>query len=45
MRPVTPVLSRFCLGEEYRFEDHGQGPFCALKPETRQDQFQLARAL
>ncbi|HEX9612464.1 MAG TPA: hypothetical protein VGA05_02500 [Candidatus Bathyarchaeia archaeon] len=43
--PVTTLIPRFSLGEEYRFEDHGSSLFCALKWKTHQYQFQLARAL
>src|SRR5713226_1676776 len=42
--PVTTLIPRFSLGEEYRFEDHGSSLFCALKWKTHQYQFQLARA-
>ncbi len=42
---VTTLLQHFSPTEEYRYEDHRPSPFCALKPETRLDQLQLARVL
>jgi hypothetical protein len=43
--PVTTFVPRFSPREEYRFEEYDSTLFCALKPETRLDQLQLARAL
>jgi peptide-methionine (R)-S-oxide reductase len=42
---VTPIVPRFYLGEEYRFEDHDSSLFCALKRSPHRETFQLARAL
>ncbi len=43
--PVTPYVSRFSLGEESCFEDHGPSLFRVLKHDPRRETFQLARAL
>ncbi len=43
--PVTTLIPRFSLGEEYHLEDHDSSLFCALKRKTHQYQFQLANVL
>jgi len=42
---LSRSFTHFYLGEEYRFEDHHQSPFCALKRSLRLEVFRLARVL
>jgi len=40
---LPPLFHASAMGEAFRFEDHGQSPFCALTHSPRREVFRLTR--